>query len=169
LILLCDYSKPVDMWSVGCILAELLGMQSESVPDFQMRAPLFPGASCPSLSGDGLTDPFNTSNFVGHGTETDYDRVDQLNLILDVIGTPSEECIGSVRNPTTEKFLRGLRKRPAQSLSRRYPGAPPEAISLLQQMLHFDPAKRLTVEQALAHPYMKAVRDEVRTELFVQY
>ena len=31
LILLCDYSKAVDMWSVGCILAELLGMQVRTV------------------------------------------------------------------------------------------------------------------------------------------
>ena len=48
-----------------------------------------------------------------------------------------------------------------QSLSQRYAGAPPEAISLLQRMLHFDPAKRITVEQALEHPYMAPVRDEV--------
>jgi serine/threonine protein kinase len=36
LLLSCsDYGPPIDMWSVGCILAELLG-----------RKPLFPGAHC---------------------------------------------------------------------------------------------------------------------------
>ena len=49
----------------------------------------------------------------------------------------------------------------SQCLSQRYPGAPADAIDLLTQMLHFDPRRRLTVEQALAHPYMAAVRDQV--------
>ena len=90
----------------------------ESVPNFHQRTPLFPGSSCPSLSGDGLEseDPFSlsSSNFPQQGKETEYDRVDQLNLILDVVGTPSEEDVCSVGNPTTEKFLRGLPKRPPQ-------------------------------------------------------
>jgi mitogen-activated protein kinase 1/3 len=30
-----------------------------------------------------------------------------------------------------------------------------EAIDLVKKMLTFDPAKRITIEQALAHPYMK--------------
>lgn len=48
-----------------------------------------------------------------------------------------------------------------QSLSKRYVGAPPEAIDLLTQMLHFDPRRRVTVEQALDHPYLAPVRDKV--------
>jgi serine/threonine protein kinase len=46
-----------------------------------------------------------------------------------------------------------------QNLSEKYPGAPPEAIDLLTQLLHFNPSKRLTVQEALAHPYLAAVRD----------
>jgi len=30
----------------------------------------------------------------------------------------------------------------------------PEAVNLLQEMLRFDPAKRITVEEALKHPYL---------------
>lgn len=43
LILLQPYTTSVDIWSLGCILAELLSMQELSVPCYQNRMPLFPG------------------------------------------------------------------------------------------------------------------------------
>jgi mitogen-activated protein kinase 1/3 len=66
LILLAHtYSAAIDMWSVGCILGELLSMQKESVSCAEDRAPLFPGSSCFPLS---------------HETPLAYtDQLDQLN------------------------------------------------------------------------------------------
>lgn len=37
--------------------------------------------------------------------------------------------------------------------------ANPLAIDLLNKLLEFDPAKRITVEEALAHPYLSAYHD----------
>lgn len=34
------------------------------------------------------------------------------------------------------------------------------AIDLLNKLLEFDPSKRITVEEALAHPYLSAYHDE---------
>jgi serine/threonine protein kinase len=48
-------------------------------------------------------------------------------------------------------------KIPFQNL---YPRASPLAIDLLTKLLAFDPAKRITVEEALAHPYLSAYHDE---------
>ena len=45
-----DYGPQVDMWAVGCIFAELLGMMKENAPTFMDRKPLFPGKSCFPLS-----------------------------------------------------------------------------------------------------------------------
>jgi len=42
-----------------------------------------------------------------------------------------------------------------------YRGADPLAIDLLHGLLKFDPAKRLTAQQALEHPYLKRIRDDV--------
>ena len=44
------YSYSIDMWSVGCIMAELLSMMKENFPDPFSRVPLFPGKSCYPLS-----------------------------------------------------------------------------------------------------------------------
>lgn len=41
-----------------------------------------------------------------------------------------------------------------------YPRASPLAIDLLEKLLNFDPAARITVEQALAHPYLAAYHEE---------
>lgn len=41
-----------------------------------------------------------------------------------------------------------------------YPRASPLAIDLLTKLLAFDPAQRITVEEALSHPYLSAYHDE---------
>jgi mitogen-activated protein kinase 7 len=40
-----------------------------------------------------------------------------------------------------------------------YPKSSPEAQDLLEKLLAFDPAQRITVEEALAHPYLEAYHD----------
>lgn len=47
-----DYGEAIDIWSVGCIFAELLTMMKENVPNSLDRKPLFPGNSCFPLSPD---------------------------------------------------------------------------------------------------------------------
>lgn len=45
-----DYGPAIDVWSIGCIFAELLGMMKEHAPTYLDRRPLFPGKSCFPLS-----------------------------------------------------------------------------------------------------------------------
>lgn len=163
LILLCDYSKAVDVWSTGCVLAELLGMQAESIPDYQNRTPLFPGTSCPSLSRDPADTKLSKGKDANIFTrDTTSDRYDQLNTILDVIGTPADEDIAEIRNESTEKFLRTLPYRQPQDLSLMFKGAPPAAIDLLQKMIEFNPRKRITVDDALMHEFLAPFRESLK-------
>jgi len=143
LILIQPYTSAVDIWSIGCILAELLSMQEESVPSYQDRVPLFPGGSCYPLSGEG-------------GSVKSNERLDQLSVIISVIGTPSEEDINSIGK--AKDYIATLKKRPGRPIEAQYPAADPLAIDLLKHMLQFNPKKRYTADEALEHPFLQNVR-----------
>lgn len=99
-----------------------------------------------------------------------YSYVDQLNQILHYLGTPSEDTLRRVGSPRVclslrsvhpflflsfqaQDYIRSLPIKPRIPFSTLYPHANPLAIDLLSQLLTFDPAKRISCEQALNHPY----------------
>jgi serine/threonine protein kinase len=47
-----------------------------------------------------------------------------------------------------------LPKRKGKDFNAVFKGANPDAIDLIRKMLAFDPQKRITVDEALEHPYM---------------
>ena len=49
---------------------------------------------------------------------------------------------------------------PARAWSVTAPGAPPEALDLLSKMITWSPDKRLTVTEAMQHPYFAAILEE---------
>lgn len=114
------YTKAVDMWAVGCILAELLTSR-----------PLFPGR----------------------------DYAHQLDLILEIIGTPTLDEFYSITSRRSRDYVRTLPIRKRRSFTALFPKASPEAIDFLQKTLTFDQRKRMTVDQALAHPYLATYHD----------
>jgi len=52
------------------------------------------------------------------------------------------------------KFIRELPKREPRQFDKIFSKAPKEALDLLKKMLTFDFNKRITVEEALKHPYL---------------
>uniref|UniRef100_A0A096LSF6 Mitogen-activated protein kinase n=1 Tax=Poecilia formosa TaxID=48698 RepID=A0A096LSF6_POEFO len=120
LLSLNHYSLAIDMWSVGCIFAEMMG-----------RKQLFPGKN----------------------------YVHQLQLILSVLGTPPEGLIGSIRADRVRSYVQSLPSRTPVPLAKLYPQAEASALDLLQAMLQFDPRERISVTEALAHPYVSKYHD----------
>ncbi|KAK5843746.1 hypothetical protein PVK06_006204 [Gossypium arboreum] len=124
LLLCCDnYGTSIDVWSVGCIFAEILG-----------RKPIFPGTEC----------------------------LNQLKLIINVLGSQQEADLAFIDNPKARRYIKSLPYSRGIHFSHLYPHADPLAIDLLQRMLVFDPYKRITVMEALLHPYMSGLYDPRR-------
>lgn len=114
------YTKAIDIWSTGCILAEMLSNRV-----------LFPGKH----------------------------YIDQLNLILEVLGSPCKGDLESISNYKARAYLEQLPFRPKVPWSQLYPYADPKALDLLDRLLCFVPSRRITVEDALAHPYLEQYYD----------
>lgn len=111
-----QYTKAVDMWSVGCILGELI-----------IGKAIFPGKS----------------------------TINQIELILDLLGRPTAEEIESMGAPSDYAILNSLPGKQKYSFSQFFKGASNEALDFLRRTLEFNPTKRLTVEQALKHPFVR--------------
>jgi len=114
------YTKSIDVWSVGCILAEMI-----------YNRPLFPGKH----------------------------YLDQLNHILGILGSPSSEDLQCIINDKARGYLQSLPYKAKVPWTQLYPNAKPNALDLLDKMLTFNPHNRITVEKALAHPYLEQYYD----------
>lgn len=88
-----------------------------------------------------------------------YPDVDQLNQILAILGTPDDETLRRIGSDRALLYIRSLPQMPKVPFSKLYPRASPVALDLLERLLQFDPAQRMTVEEALAHPYLEAYHD----------
>ncbi|CAE5962605.1 unnamed protein product [Arabidopsis arenosa] len=95
------------------------------------RKPIFPGTEC----------------------------LNQIKLIINILGSQREEDLEFIDNPKAKRYIESLPYSPGISFSRLYPNAHVLAIDLLQKMLVLDPSKRISVTEALQHPYMAPLYD----------
>ncbi|XP_068202292.1 mitogen-activated protein kinase 14-like isoform X3 [Palaemon carinicauda] len=114
------YNQTVDIWSVGCIMAELLTGRT-----------LFPGA----------------------------DHIQQLNLIMELLGTPPVEYLNRITSESARNYIRSLPQMRKKDFRQVFRGANPLAVDLLEKMLELDSERRVTAAQALAHPYLAQYAD----------
>jgi len=145
LVLLQPYDVSVDVWACACVMAEcFLGTCKEVCEFREGRRPLFPGRSCFPLS------PAAGSRGGWH------QKNDQLQAIFRVRGTPLPAEVDSLEHDYKgmKAYLRRLQPRAPSDLGRLVPGAPPEALDLLDRTLKFLPEDRLSTRAILEHPYL---------------
>ncbi|XP_055007046.1 serine/threonine-protein kinase MAK isoform X4 [Boleophthalmus pectinirostris] len=109
------YSSPIDLWAVGCIMAELYTLR-----------PLFPGNS----------------------------EVDEIFKICQVLGTVKKGDWPEGYQLATAMNFRFPQCVPTH-LKTLIPNASNEAITLMRDLLQWDPKKRPTAVQALRYPYFQ--------------
>ncbi|KAL1131442.1 hypothetical protein AAG570_011059 [Ranatra chinensis] len=101
------YNQTVDIWSVGCIMAELLTGRT-----------LFPGT----------------------------DHIHQLNLIMEILGTPNADFMKKISSESARLYIQSLPLMKKKDFNSVFKGS-------------MDPEKRITAEEALAHPYLAQYAD----------
>jgi len=129
------YSFAVDMWSMGCILAEML-----------QGKPLFPGSS----------------------------TINQIEKIVELTGVPPENQIKEI-SPFASSMMASVGGRQSQTggaskggagrggethvWRSKLPNATDDAIDMLQKLLNFIPAPRMSAIEALEHPFVAQFHD----------
>lgn len=139
----------MDIWGAGCIMGELFQMVVENQPNYRKRQALFRGSWSQKYSPrrKGVSDPSNS----------------QIGRIIQVVGSPSPDEYDhfGAKAKDIVKAINKNGKHGEPNWAEKFPGTPAEGLDMLNQMLQFDPRKRLTVEQCLSHPFMAEVRQPV--------
>ncbi|CAM4665853.1 unnamed protein product [Leuciscus chuanchicus] len=135
-ILGMGYKENVDIWSVGCIMGEMVRHKI-----------LFPGR----------------------------DYIDQWNKVIEQLGTPSPEFMKKLQ-PTVRNYVENRPKYAGLTFPKLFPDClfpadsehnklkASQARDLLSKMLIIDPAKRISVDEALQHPYINVWYDPAEVE-----
>lgn len=87
------------------------------------------------------------------------DHIDQLKLILRLVGTPGAELLKKISSESARNYIQSLTQMPKMNFANVFIGANPLAVDLLEKMLVLDSDKRITAAQALAHAYFAQYHD----------
>ena len=87
------------------------------------------------------------------------DYVDQIKEILSKIGSPSDEDKAFITNQKARDHIKSLGMFKKQPWVALMPEASQGSLDLLDQILQFDPAKRLSAADCLAHPWLEEHHD----------
>lgn len=128
------YTPAIDLWAVGCILAELLSLR-----------PIFKGEEAKIDMNNKKLIPFQKN---------------QLQKILEILGTPTQKTWPSLtKYPEYQlfhlTFLNNNITYPPNLVNwyKLIGGKNKNCLGLLKGLLEFDPIFRLTAENALVHPF----------------
>ena len=158
-ILFSQYTPAIDIWSIGCIFAEIL-----------TGKPLFPGKNVVHQL-DLITDLFGTPEaeaiakvgWIIYLLNQNVYKIHNFLIkhqsyvrIFTQIYSPLEPSLMhpyvfwinfKIRNEKARRYLGNMRKKPPVPFSRKFPNVDPSALRLLERLLAFDPKCRPTAAE----------------------
>ncbi|CAJ0953944.1 unnamed protein product [Ranitomeya imitator] len=166
-------ARKFDIWSVGCILGEMI-----------KGGVLFPGSDRILPIGSDNS-PFTPqtyqecTNFLLHGKANEQGiqntYIDQWNKVIEQLGTPCPEFMKKLQ-PTVRTYVENRPKYAGYSFEKLFPDVlfpadsehnklkASQARDLLSKMLVIDASKRISVDEALLHPYINVWYDSLEAE-----
>lgn len=114
------------------------------------RGPLFPGTSCFPLSPD--------SNARAKKSGFPVTLQDQLNMIFEVLGTPTDKDLSFVTDDKALEYLKSFPNRTRKDFNAMFTAAGGDAIDFLHKTLQFNPDRRISIDECLEHPLFAEVR-----------
>ncbi|EYC44855.1 hypothetical protein Y032_0447g1615 [Ancylostoma ceylanicum] len=78
---------------------------------------------------------------------------------MGVVGTPSRDFLSKIQSEEARNYIRNLPWMPRVDFFTLLPDASADAVDLLGRMLALDPDDRISVCEALEHPYVQDSRD----------
>eukprot|EP01060_Flectonema_neradi_P021030 TRINITY_DN2853_c1_g1_i4.p1 TRINITY_DN2853_c1_g1~~TRINITY_DN2853_c1_g1_i4.p1 ORF type:complete len:337 (+),score=53.02 TRINITY_DN2853_c1_g1_i4:2354-3364(+) len=129
-----SYSSAIDVWSAGCLLAEMF-----------MGEPLFRGDTC-------MKQMSLITNLCGTPNESNWPGVNKLQGYRQ-LREEKRRCLGATLSAKCWERRKGL-------LDKHGDGIPKLAVDLIEKMLSLDPAQRITVNGAIEHRYFYCDADQ---------
>ncbi|RKP30834.1 Pkinase-domain-containing protein [Metschnikowia bicuspidata] len=148
------YTPAIDLWAVGCILAELLSLR-----------PIFKGEEAKIDMNNKKTIPFQKG---------------QLQKIFEILGTPTTEMWPNIQKYPDfflfhKFFVHGNPSVYSPNLANWYKvigGTNRNCLALLRELFQYDPSLRISADEALVHSFFlenSKVRENAFEGLDVKY
>lgn len=116
------YTTSIDIWSLGCIIAEL---------------------------------------FKGKPLLRTENKDEQINKIMECLGGPKEDDLAAfIDRQSAHELAKSTKSIKAKKFEDVLPNCPPEFIDLISKLLIYNPKRRLTAAEIMAHPCFDEIKKE---------
>lgn len=145
------YDQAVDVWSLGCILGEMIYSTNSYLSHPIEQRFLFAGNACC---------PFSPCEFQHKEGETLHDDGDQMNLILQSVGRPSEDDLSFITDESSVSYVFSFHP-PVEGaqLAQKFPHSSKFLLRILQSLLSFNPHFRPSAKECLQNPLFYNIRN----------
>ena len=92
--------------------------------------------------------------------------IEQIKLIINALGSQSEEDLSFMTNSSAKSFVLQMQNIPKKDIRSIIDYDDPDALELLEQMLVFNPNKRISIQDAINSKYISQIKEGIVDPVF---